>query len=325
MRPEEFVQRYEPLWQSLEASLDPAKRDKKAARNVADLATWPSRYRQACQHLELARERHYPIALIERLNHIVVAGQAHLYGARDTVGERFLNFIVREFPQLVRREWRVFTLASVLFFGSFLGTAALGYYSTDFAEATIGRQTMEQFDEMYGSRADRLGNRGAEDDVMMFGFYIYNNIKIGFQTFASGLLLGLGTLFFLLFNGIQIGTTMGYVATTENATRFFSFVAGHGSFELTAIALCGAAGLMLGRAVAFPGQRRRLDALAHEASSAIKIVYGAGLFLLVAAFIEAFWSAKISIDPAIKYAVGAALWLFVILYLAIAGRQRADR
>lgn len=325
MKPEEFVQRHEPLWRALEATLEEGKKRDHAGATATALAAWPSRYRQVCQHLELARERHYPITLIERLNHIVVAGQAHLYGARDTVGERFVSFVLREFPQLVRREWRAVVLACVIFFGSLIATALLGYASQDFTEATLGRQTMEKFNEMYGGGADRLGkNRAADDDVVMFGFYIYNNIKIGFQVFASGLMLGLGTLFFLLFNGIQIGTTSGYMATTENATRFYSFVAGHGSFELTAIALCGAAGLMLGRAVAFPGQRRRLDALAYEAAQAIKIVYGAGLFLLIAAFIEAFWSSKVSIDASIKYVVGGVLWALVIAYLCIAGRQRAD-
>lgn len=34
----------------------------------------------------------------------------------------------------------------------------------------------------------------------MFGYYIMNNIGIAFQTFASGLLFGLGSLFFPCFS-----------------------------------------------------------------------------------------------------------------------------
>ena len=45
----------------------------------------------------------------------------------------------------------------------------------------------------------------------MFGYYIRNNTGIGFQTFAGGLLLGLGTLFFLVFNGFYIGAVFSGV------------------------------------------------------------------------------------------------------------------
>jgi uncharacterized membrane protein SpoIIM required for sporulation len=323
MRPEEFIARHQSLWEELEAYMSPAKPEKaQPTRDGATLAHWPSKYRQVCQHLELARERHYPLELIERLNHLVVAGQAALYGHRDGIAQNMARLVRLDFPRRVRQEWRVVVLACILFFGTLIATGLLGYFSRDFAEVTLGRATLEQFDRMYGGSRQRLGqDRGSEDDVLMFGFYIYNNTKIGFQTFASGLLLGLGTAFYLIFNGVQLGTVMGYMATTANAERFYSFVAGHGSFELTAIALAGGAGLMLGRAIAFPGRRRRLDALRAEAASGIVIVYGAAVFFLIAAFIEAFWSANASIDPFVKYIVGAVLWLLVIGYLTLAGRR----
>src|SRR5918999_1040612 len=47
----------------------------------------------------------------------------------------------------------------------------------------------------------RLGMREADTSLMMFGFYIWNNVRIGFQTFAGGMLAGVATAWFLASNG----------------------------------------------------------------------------------------------------------------------------
>lgn len=48
-------------------------------------------------------------------------------------------------------------------------------------------------------------------DWMMFGYYILNNISIVLCIFVSGLLVGLGMLLVLLFNGVIIGLVVGYL------------------------------------------------------------------------------------------------------------------
>jgi uncharacterized membrane protein SpoIIM required for sporulation len=110
-------------------------------------------------------------------------------------------------------------------------------------------------------------------------------------------------------------TRVGY------AEPFFQFVAGHSAFELTAIALCGMAGLLLGRALLAPGLRTRREALVTSARIAVRIVYGATAMLLFAAFIEAFWSSTTAVPPIVKYLVGAALWVFVGAYFLFMGRR----
>ena len=45
--------------------------------------------------------------------------------------------------------------------------------------------------------------------------------------------------------------------------------------------------------------------------------------LVIAAFLEAFWSSMRSIPFSLKYAVGAGLWLLVAMYLYYGGRQYA--
>jgi uncharacterized membrane protein SpoIIM required for sporulation len=151
---------------------------------------------------------------------------------------------------------------------------------------------------------------------------VRNNIGIAFQCFASGLFLGVGSLFYLAANGVFAGSLAGYLVWRGLGTSFFSFVVTHAAFELTAIVLAGAAGLMLGRALLAPGRQSRRAALAAAARKAVVIVYGVTAMLLVAALIEAFWSGAVWIEPRAKYAVGAACWIGVLAYLALMGRPR---
>ena len=152
--------------------------------------------------------------------------------------------------------------------------------------------------------------------------YIRNNIGISFQIFASGLLAGVGCLFYLLLNGVFIGAVGGYLTAIGYGSTFWQFVCGHGAFELTAIVLSGVAGLKLGAAVLIPGQQTRRDALTDAARIAVRMMYGIAAMLLIAALIEAFWSSARWIPPEVKYAAAAALWAGVFYYFSFQGRVK---
>jgi uncharacterized membrane protein SpoIIM required for sporulation len=154
----------------------------------------------------------------------------------------------------------------------------------------------------------------------MFGYYIWNNIGIGFRTFAGGMAIGIGSVLALLFNGIVIGAVAGHLTEVGYTGTFWPFVAGHSALELTAICISGAAGLVLGHALLAPGRRTRAEALKLAALEAVTLVMGAALMLLGAALVEAFWSSNGAVGAPVKYAVSAVLWLAVILYLTLAGR-----
>ena len=158
----------------------------------------------------------------------------------------------------------------------------------------------------------------------MAGFYVRHNTTIAFQCFALGFFLGLGTIYVLLSNGIQLGTVAGYLIAHGHGERFLSFVASHSSFELTAIVVAGTAGLVLGHAIVAPGNRSRGEALQVRGLVAVKLALGAAAMLFVAATIEGFWSAQ-PLPPMVKYSAAAMLWIAVIGYLGFAGRELGER
>ena len=128
------------------------------------------------------------------------------------------------------------------------------------------KQQVAELEEMYHPDLRDVAGRDRQDDLMMFGYYIYNNIGIAFRTFAGGLLLGVGALVAMLFNGSFFGAAAGHLTLAGAAQPFFTFVIAHGAPELIAIFLAGGAGLRMGWAVLAPGSWRRVDALRRAAS-----------------------------------------------------------
>ncbi len=325
MRQDIFEETYRARWAEFAdwlKSLGPRRADQSVATTI-DVLDIPARYRELCQQLALARDRQYSAELIDRLGQLVLAGHQALYGARSRSTDQLMQFFRGGFPRSVRREIRFVLVAALLFFGPLLLLTAIIPSYPDFAYIILPAEALDGVQEMYGSAAQQLGRkRQADSDVAMFGFYIFNNVRIGFQTFASGLLFGIGALFYLVYNGLFIGAVTGHLVHAGLARNFFSFTAGHSAFELCAICLSGAAGLKLGYALIAPGRRTRGAALRIAAKESVPLVVGLSTMLLIAAGIEAFWSPRTFVPPTAKYAVGAAMWILLLTYFAFGGRTR---
>jgi uncharacterized membrane protein SpoIIM required for sporulation len=304
-------------WEAFEAFLD--------GRKSFDPAEMPARFRRVCQALALAAQRCYSTELVDRLNRLALRGHHALYVNRRRESRQALDFMLRGFPRLVRQEWRVVAAATLLFFGPLVGFIALLQFFPDFVHYLLSPRQIAGFNEMYDPANRRLGMREADTNIAMFGFYIWNNVRIGFQTFAGGMLAGVGTAWFLGANGVIIGAVAGYLTQVGYHETFWSFVAGHSSLELVAIVLSGAAGFKLGLAIIAPGNRSRKSALEAAAQPAVRIMYGAAVMFFAAAFVEAFWSPLTEMPFNLKIAVGLAGWAILLAYFALAGRGRAAR
>lgn len=304
-------------WDEFEAFLD--------RQRAFDPAELPSRYRRLCQGLALAADRRYSPALVDRLNRLALRGHHVLYENRRRQSQRVWEFVVAGFPALVRGEWRLVAAATLLFFGPLAGLLALLQLFPDFVHYLLTPEQIASFHEMYDPAARRIGMREADTSLLMFGFYIWNNVRIGFQTFAGGLLAGVGSVWFLAANGVVLGAVAGYLTQIGYGQTFWSFVAGHSSLELLAIVLSGAAGLRLGLAVIAPGNRSRRAALVAAAKPAVRMMYGAALMFLAAAFVEAFWSPLTEVAYGVKIGAGIAGWILLGMYFGLAGRADAAR
>ena len=315
MKQAPFESRHASEWSEFEAFLEEKK--------SFDAAEMPSRFRRLCQALALAAQRRYSAELVDRLNRLALRGHRALYANRRRESQEVWNFLLAGFPQLIRQEWRLVTAAAILFFGPMLGLIAALQFYPDFVHYLLAPGQIASFHEMYDPANRRIGMREADTSMMMFGVYIWNNVRIGFQTFAGGMLFGVGSAWFLGANGVILGSVAGYLTQVGYIDTFWSFVAGHSSWELIAIVVSGAAGFKLGLALIAPGNMSRKSALMAAARPAVRLMYGGAVLFFIAAFIEAFWSPITEVGFAAKIAVGIAGWVVLLAYFIFAGRSRA--
>jgi len=329
MSPRQFEAQYAPLWDELERALAALEDGsaRRARRNpLGPRPTGAARiaqlYRQCCEHLALARERAYPVHLVGRLEALTERAHQRIYRRHDYGLAALRELVLHAIPAGVRAlRWHVLVALLVTAL-PMVATGLATWHDPHFILSIVDASEVRNFDQMYGPESGEHLGRTSGDDWQMFGFYVMHNIGLAFQCFASGLLLGLGSLAMLLFNGVQGGAVAGFLVTRGDGERFFSFVVTHAAFELTAIVLAGAAGLRLGHALLAPGRRTRVDALRTAALETAPVMYGAFAMLLVAAALEAFWSSAGWIAPQVKYAVGGACWTLVIAYLTLQGRAQ---
>ena len=318
MTPLQFETQHAAAWDELAQALGQAR---------SDPARTATLYRRCCEHLALARARGYPLHITARLDALAHRAHQHIYRRHARASWRSLQQVMLAFPRAVRGLAGPVALASAVFLLPALALGLWCYLDPGAILMLLDADEVRRFEAMYD--ADKPGGIGSlrqsGTDWQMFGFYIFNNIRVAFQCFASGLVAGLGSLFYLGFNGALGGAVGGFLQQRGHGTMFWSFVVTHSAFELTAIVLSGAAGLRLGQALLMPGRLRRSEALRTAATQVLPVIYGVIGMLVIAAGLEAFWSSAGWVQPSVKFGAGAACWAVVLLGLLLPGRDLSRR
>jgi uncharacterized membrane protein SpoIIM required for sporulation len=325
MTPLHFENLYGPEWAELEKQVKLILDGKNRQNNDVD----PIRgervallYRRACENLALARARAYPRYLIDRLDRLTADAHQVIYQRREFGLGRIKRAALVDFPRAVRAHAAYVWMAAALFVVPTLLLGWLVYQRPDLILSVMDAKTAADYEQMYSDAADSIGSlRTSDDDWAMFGLYVWHNISIAFQCFAAGLFGGVGSMFFLILNGVLGGAVAGYLTERGLSSTFYSFVVTHAAFELTAIVLSGAVGLRLGHSLISPGRNTRAQSLVIAARGCAVILYGVTVMLLIAAAIEAFWSSSRWLPLDVKYSVAALCWVAMLSYFTLQGRR----
>jgi uncharacterized membrane protein SpoIIM required for sporulation len=314
---DEFVGARQGEWNELRALLGGGRDLHKLP--PADIARAAALYRAVCSDLMRAQANGYGPDVIVVLDGLAASAHNALYDAPPYRMRAVWELLAAEFPRTLRRHARFFALGVALF----LLPGVLGfvgaYRSRAFALRILPEGTVEQLEESY---AKGFEGRSEDADAGMAGFYVFNNVGIAFRCFATGVLFGVGSAFFLVYNGLFIGVVAGLVTAAGHGRNLLTFTCTHGAFELTAIVISATAGMVMGYALVETGGRTRFGSLRAKGRDVANLVLGAAAMLLVAAGIEGFWSPS-GVPAKVKWATAVAAYLFVASYLTFAGR--ADR
>ena len=314
---QDFMDERRARWTRLENVLERLESRRVKTVEQHELDEFVHLYRMACSDLARARSEELGDDVESYLNSIVARGHKQFRPPSSPDRRKLLRFFTQRFPRSVRRlKWYMITAALLFVVPTVLSAVAVAN-DPDVAYSLTDPAQLEMLTEAYAEGHE--GGRSEDDDSAMAGFYVFNNVGVAFRCFATGVFFGLGSIFFLVLNGVMGGAVGAFICVAGYWESFLSFVVGHGAFELTAIVLSGGTGLRLGMILVNPGPWRRMDALKVHAREMIDVVLGSGAMLLVAAALEGFWSPSAA-PPTIKFAVGGALWLLVFTYLIAVGR-----
>jgi uncharacterized membrane protein SpoIIM required for sporulation len=312
-----FITQRKNAWQRLEdllKLLDTASLRRLPREEVRELGRI---YRRTASDLAIARAESRDPRLVNYLNSLVIRAHGRIYRANAQGGKRIRLFFTREFPQTFRRTWR-YTFVS---FSVFLVFAVLGYigtsYDPDFSELVgVSPVTRELYIETKTPWWESLNNSNQEGASKI----MTNNIQVTIYTFAFGALCGVGTLFFLAFNGANLAAVIALTYRAGFGNDLVTFMVGHGVVELSCIFIAGGAGLLIGTAMIMPGDLTRADALKSRGMEAVRLMIGVAVLLVIAGIIEGFISPA-AIDPRIKYSIAAITGIALYSYLLFVGHD----
>jgi uncharacterized membrane protein SpoIIM required for sporulation len=276
-------------------------------------------YRRTASDLAIARAESRDPRLVNYLNNLVIRAHGRIYRAEAQGGRTIRNFFARELPRTFRRTWRytalsfsVFMLAGVL---SFTATRIDPEFSELVGVTPAFRELNIETKTRWWEQLNESNQEGAS-------FIMANNIQVTIYTFAFGAMFGVGTLYFLAFNGAHLAAVLALTYQAGFGNDLLIFVVSHGVIELSCIFIAGGAGLLIGSALLMPGDLSRADALKTNGMEAVRLMLGVAVLLVLAGIIEGFISPAI-IDPRIKFGIAALTGLALYGYLLFVGQEES--
>ena len=319
MASDRFINERKNSWQRLEELLERLNRTSLRRLSRDEVRELGRIYRRTAADLAIARAESRDPRLINYLNSLLIRAHGRIYRA-DTQGRGgFRKFFACEFPRTFRLTWRYTAVSFIVFlvFGviGFLATR----YDPEFSEL-LG--VPPAFRELYIETKTHWWEDLNQANQIGASRIFTNNIQVTVYTFAFGATFGVGTLYYLAFNGAVLAAILALTFHAGFGKDLLMFMAAHGVIELSCIFIAGGAGLLIGSALVMPGDLSRADALKIRGKQAIRLMMGIAPLLVLAGIIEAFISPA-PVDPRIKLSIAAATGAGLYSYLLLAGRQDA--
>jgi len=316
LRSDRFRLDREGDWQRLEAIV--VRMEKGRLRKISDedLLALPQLYRTVASSLSIARETSLDAATLSYLEALVQRAWFVVYGPRSSLFEWLRGFLGGGWSAAVRGiGFDVAVALTVMVVGVAVGWLLVSHdpqwyfalMSRDMAGARVPGASAEAL------RATLFDGKD-QDGMSVFAAQLFsNNAQVSILSFALGFALGIPSLLLLVHNLALLGA-MGWLYHGKGLLLDFAgWICVHGTTELFAILLSGAAGLHIGRAIAFPGNRPVLTAVAEAGRRAAVVMTGVVLMLVIAALLEGFARQLVDQTPG-RFAIGGFMLLLWCSY-----------
>lgn len=320
MREAAFIQRNQAKWQRLEQVLQGL--DGLSGDETSSL------YIELNDDLSYARTFYPKSNIPVYLNGLASRLHQHIYRNQRTPRGRFLTFWKDEVPLAMAATRSQLVLSFTVFLVAFLIGGLSAKYDERFVRLILGDGYVDMTLENIRKGEPMAVYGGSSEGVMFLGITI-NNIRVALLCFAAGLFASFGTGFLLLYNGIMVGAFQYFFYKQGVLRESLLTIWVHGTLEISAIIIAGAAGFALGNGMLFPRTFTRGESFRQGARLGLKVVIGLVPIFIVAGFLESFitrhaltipWFASLAI---IVLSFTFVLYYFVILPYHAERRPRA--
>jgi len=308
MKEVSFIRQNIEKWKAMEQVIDEV-----ALRNPAELA---DAYTEITTDLSFSRS-HYPSSRITLyLNNLASALHNQLYKNRKERYSRIITFWTREIPEVMYRSRKELFYSFIVFIISLLIGAVSTVGDDGFVRLIMGDgyvdMTLRNIEN-----GDPMGVYSNSSSLPMFLYITFNNIRVSFIIFVFGLFTGFGTGMVLFQNGVMLGAFLAFLF--QRGVGFESMLAVwlHGTFEISAIIVAGAAGFALGNGWLFPGSYSRGYAFREGAKRGLKIIVGLIPVFITAGFIESYLTRHTEYSTLIRLSVILMSLALVVYYYIV--------
>lgn len=278
MRETQFIEQNKEKWADFEATLNSQTREPEKLQEI---------FIQVTDDLSYARTFYPNRSVRVYLNGLAQQIFVSLYKNQKSKRNRFVNFWTDELPQLVHESRWAFRLSFGIFLLAFLIGTLSAAMDTNFLEVVLGESYVEMTRENIQS-GDPMRVYKERDQMGMSLGIAANNLYVAFLTFVMGIFAMLGSIIVLVSNGVMVGAFQYFFVQEGLFVESFLTIWTHGTLEISAIIIAGAAGITMGQGLVFPGTYSRAKAFRVSARRGLKIMVGVTPIFIFAAFIEGF-------------------------------------
>ncbi|MGD0349851.1 MAG: stage II sporulation protein M [Verrucomicrobiota bacterium] len=319
-----FITAGRPFWSEFERMLDRLEAEPDLRMTLPQLQLFHQLYERTAADLAKITTLSSEPETRRYLENLIARAYGEIHETRERQRRFFpLIWFSQTLPQTFRRHIRAFYLSvAITLAGCAFGGLAIAFDPD-------AKPVLMPFSHLLQDPAKRVAEEEKATRDRLAGFkttfsveLMTHNTKVSIFTLALGMTWGVGTIIMLFYNGVILGAvTMDYIRAGQ--TKFlFGWLMPHGVVEIPAILMAGQAGLMLALALIGRGSRVSLKTRLREISGDIvTLIFGVGLLLVWAGFIEAFLSQYH--EPYMPYeakiAFGGTELILLILFLAKSG------
>ncbi len=256
----------------------------------------------------------------------ILASRTHqlIYKNKKEKKGRLAFFWKYEIPKelLVSRKYIFYSL--IIFFVTVLigvvSSANDGEYSRLILGDSYVNMTIDNIE-----KGDPMGVYKDTDSLSMFVLIAINNVKVMIMVYLLGLILSIGSIYYIFVHGIMIGT-FHYIFYQYNVLEESLITVWiHGTVEIFTLVVSGGAGIMLGNSILFPGTYSRKQSFLRGAKSTTKIIVALIPFIIFAAFLEGFVTRHSEWNDIIRIGIIVLSMAMIIWYFFIYPEKNKNR